>query len=148
MKESNTLEKVVTFLGIWRNFVLRSAYLTLKENFLTRETFLDVMLSAHTAVMVIAWFSERYPDMPCCLNLLGTDAVEVFFSLNGSWVVTKHTYTMLDMVQNLSAMNRLNQIKASNPSLMLRKAHSKQYNIWEKQYADEKRRKELAENIC
>ena len=136
--------KVVTFLGIWRNFILRNADLSLKENFLTRETFLDVMLSAHTAVMVIAWFSEKYPDMPCYLNLLGTDAVEVFFSLNGSWVLNKHTYTILDMMQNLSAMNRVNQIKASSPSLMFRKAHSKQDNIWEKQYADEKKRKELA----
>ena len=28
--------KVVTFLGIWRNFVLRNAELNLKENFLTK----------------------------------------------------------------------------------------------------------------
>ncbi len=139
--------KVVSFLGIWRNFVSRSAELNLKENFLTRETFLDVMLSAHTAVMVIAWFSEKYPGMPCHLHLLGTDAVEVFFSLNGSWVLNKHTYTMLDMMQNLSAMNRLSQIKASSPSLMFRKAHSKQDNIWEKQYADEQRRKDLTEKL-
>ena len=120
--------------------------MNLKENFLTRETFLDVMLSAHTAVVVIVWFSEKYPDMPCYLSLLGTDAVEVFFSLNGSWIINKHAYIILDIMQNLSAMNRLNQIKASSPSLMFRKARSKQGNIWEKQYADEKRRKELGEN--
>ena len=50
-------------------------------------------------------------------------------------------------MQNLSAMNRVNQIKASSPSLMFRKAHSKQDNIWEKQYTDEKKRKELVEKL-
>ena len=84
--------------------------------------------------------------MPCYLSLLGTDAVEVFFSLNGSWVINKYTYTILDMMQNLSAMNCLNQIKASSPSLIFRKAHSKQDNIWAKQYTDEKKRKSLRKN--
>ena len=48
------------------------------------------------------------------------------------------------MVRNLTAMNRLNQIRASNPLLNFRKAHSKQDNIWDKQYA-ENRRNELKE---
>ena len=49
--------------------------------------------------------------------------------------------------KNLAALKRLNQMKACNPSLMFRKAHRKQDNIWEKQYADEKRRQELAEKL-
>ena len=94
--------------------------------------------------MVIAWFGE--PNIPCALPLLGTDAVEVYFSQNGSWIINKHTYTFMDMVRNLTAMNRLNQIRASNPLLNVRKAHSKQDNIWDKQYA-ENRRNELEEQF-
>ena len=109
---------------------------TLKDNFLTRETFQDVLLSTHTAVMVIAWLAEHHPNIPCALPLLGTDAVEVYFSQNGSWVINKYTHTIMDMVRNLTAMNRLNQIRVSNPLLNFRKAHSKQDNIWEKQYAE------------
>ena len=56
---------VVSFLGIWRNYVIKNAGLTLKENFVTRETFLDVLLSTHSAVSIIAWFAEKHRDIPC-----------------------------------------------------------------------------------
>ena len=137
---------VVTFLGIWRNYVVLTPGLTLKDNFLTRETFQDVLLSAHTAVMVISWFAINHNNIPCYLNLRGTDAVEVYFSQNGSWVLNKHTYTIFDMMQNLTAMNRLNHIRATNNLLRFRKAHSKQDNIWEKQYTEERRR-ELIQSL-
>ena len=52
----------------------------------------------------------------------------------------------MDMVINITAMNKLNQIRASNPLLNFRKAHSKQDNIWDKQYT-ENRRNELKEQI-
>ena len=45
----------------------------------------------------------------------------------------------MDMARNLTAINRLNQIRASNPSLVFKKAHSKQDNIWEKQYPEDRR---------
>ena len=122
------------------------AGLTLKDNFLTRETFQDVLLSTRTAVMVIAWLGEHHPNIPSALPLLRTDAVEVYFSQNGSWVTNKHTYTIMDIDRNLTAMNRLNQIRASNLLLNFRKAHSKQDNIWDKQYA-ENRRNELKEQL-
>ena len=136
----------VTFLGIWRSYVVLNPGLTLKDNFLTRETFQDVLLSAHKAVMVISWFAMNHNNIPCYLNLLGTDAMEVYFSQNGSWVLKKHTYTIFDMMQNLTAMNRLNHIRATNNLLQFRKAHSKQDNIWGKQYTKERRR-ELMQSL-
>ena len=81
---------VTIFMRIWRNYVVMRAGLTLKDDFLTRETFQDVLLSTHTTVMVIAWFAEHHPNNPCALPLLGTDAVEVYFSQNGSWVINEH----------------------------------------------------------
>ena len=98
----------------------------MKSNFLTRETFQDVILSCHAALMVIAWFSKHHRNLPCALDRMGTDGVEVYFSMKGSWVIHKHTYPILDMLRNLKAMNRLNQIKAANPNLKFKKKHSKQ----------------------
>ena len=98
---------VTTFLGIWRNYIILHPGLNLKENFITRETFQDVLLSCHFSVMLIGIFAEKYSYLECPLHLTGTDAVEIYFSQNGSFVLNKHTYTILDMKRNLSAMNRL-----------------------------------------
>eukprot|EP00112_Aurelia_sp_Birch-Aquarium-sp1_P024579 Seg783.10 transcript_id=Seg783.10/GoldUCD/mRNA.D3Y31 product="hypothetical protein" protein_id=Seg783.10/GoldUCD/D3Y31 len=130
---------VVTFLGIWRNYVILHPNLNLKEHFITRETFQDILLSCHFAVMLISIFGEKYSYLECPLHLTGTDAVEVYFSQNGSFVLNKHTYTIMDMERNLTSMNRLSQIRSCNPNIALRKAHSKQDNIWIKQYKEEER---------
>ena len=132
---------VVTFLGIWRNFIILHPELNLKNNFIIRETFQDVLLYCHFAVILIPIFSEKYPYLECPLHLIGTDCVEVFFSSNGSIVANKHTYTILDMKRNLKAMNSLNEIrtKNKNKNMKFRKAHSKQDNIWKKQYPEEDR---------
>ncbi len=47
----------------------------------------------------------------------------------------------MDMERNLTSMNRLSQIRSCNPNIALRKAHSKQDNIWMKQYTEESRGK-------
>ena len=113
--------------------------LCLRENFLSRETFQDVLLSCHFAVLLIMNFSDDYPHLECCLDRTGSDCCEVFFSLNGSWVKNHHAYTILDMIRNHSAMTRLAEIRANNKRLVFRKAHSKQDNIWDKQYQHDER---------
>ena len=125
---------VVTFLGIWRNHVIRSRGLTLSKNFLSRETFQDLLLSCHFVVILIADFSLHFPYLECPLDRTGEDGCEVFFSLNGSWVQNHHAYTILDMVRNHSSITRIAEINSTNPKLKLRKSNSKQDNIWDKQY--------------
>ena len=125
---------VVTFLGIWRNHVIRSRGLTLSKNFLSRETFQDLLLSYHFVVMLIADFSLHFPYLECPLDRTGEDGCEVFFSLNGSSVQNHHAYTTLDMVRNHSSITRIAEINSTNPKLKLRRSNSKQDNIWDKQY--------------
>ena len=132
---------VVTLLGVWRKYVLLHPNLNLKQNFITRETFQDIILSCHFAVMMISLFSEPYSYLECPLHLTGTDPVELYFSQNGSFVINKHTYTIMEMEGNLISMNLLSQIESSNPNIRLRKAHSKQDNIWMNQYSEEEREK-------
>ena len=73
---------VVTLLGIWRNFIVLSNEMSLRENLLSRETFQDVLLSCHFAVMLILDFAENYQYLDCILHRTGTDGCEVFFSEN------------------------------------------------------------------
>ena len=130
---------VVTFLEIWRNYVVLHPEMNLSTNFITRETYQD-LLSCHFSVILISTFGELYPYLECPLHLTGSDCCEVYFSSNGSFVINNHTYTILEMVQNLTSMNRLNLIKARNKNIRYRKAHSKQDNIWFKQYKEDRQR--------
>ena len=64
--------------------------------------------------MLVALFGEKYSYLECPLYLTGTDCIEVYVSLNGSWIVNKHAHTMFDMIRNLKSMNGLAEIKANN----------------------------------
>ena len=72
------------------------------------------------------------------MSLTETDCIEVFFSSNGSFVVNKHTYTILDMKTNLKAMNRLNEIRTKNKNINLEK-HTVSRTTYGKQYPEEDR---------
>ena len=43
---------VANFLPIWRSFIMATRGLTLKDNFIMREGFIDVIISCHFAVRV------------------------------------------------------------------------------------------------
>ena len=97
---------VVNFLRIWRLWVHRTGNLTLKENFVSRETFQDVSLACHHAVLVIRASRDFAPMHPVCLQKTGTDVCEDYFSANGSFILNKHNFTITDMFRNLGNMNR------------------------------------------
>lgn len=98
---------VVIFFSLWRNWILISDAFSLKQNFLTRECFQDVLLSCHFVVILISYFRDEHPDLECPLDLTGSDCCERYFSENGSFVQNRHNYTILDMDTNLGHMNRL-----------------------------------------
>ena len=75
---------VVTFLGIWRNYLILHPEYDFNTNIITRKTFQDVILSCHMAVNLITLFAEKYSYLECALDLTGTNCVETYFSMNGS----------------------------------------------------------------
>ena len=77
----------------WRSYIILSKDLTLKENFLSRETFQDILTSCHFAVFMILDIGENYSYLDRCLDRTGSDGCEVFFSSNGSWI-KNHTIRM------------------------------------------------------
>ena len=123
---------VTNFLRIWRSWVFRTGDLTLKHNFLSRETFQDVILSCHHVVLFIKTSRDYAPNYPVSFEQLGKDVCEEYFSANGSFIVNKHNYTMMDMYCNLRDMNRLQQIFADEQGPNDPKQHCKEENIWRK----------------
>lgn len=131
---------VSVFFGLWRNWVIISDDLTLKANFLTRECFQDVLLSCHYVVILISFFRDEYPHLECPLDLTGTDCCERYFSENGSFVKNRHNYTFLDMHTGLGYMNRLQEIKATNPDIKFpTRKHNNDF-IWDRQFEENERK--------
>ena len=106
-----TASYLTNILRIWRRWVASDG-LTLQKNFITRECFQDVCLSTHAAVLQIKACRDFTSQYPVLLSKTGSDCCEDFFSENASLIKNKHTYSLSDMQQNCSAMNRLQQLRA------------------------------------
>lgn len=123
---------VVNFLRIWRWWVYRNPALNMKDHFVTKQTFMDVSLACHAAVLLMKAARDFTPDEELCLAKCGSDCCEDFFSQNGSWVMNRHNYTYGDMLMALPSMNRINQIRANPEAPSIPKGHKKQVNIWDR----------------
>ena len=87
---------VSNFFGIWRNWTIRTER-DVDICFISYQSFQDVLLSCHFAVILISYFRDFHPELPCCLSRTGTDYGETFFSRNGLFVVNCHNFTFLDV---------------------------------------------------
>ena len=56
---------VANFLAKWQNWVRMSPRITLKENFVSTQTYVDVILSCHSTVNLITFMWDNYPDTEC-----------------------------------------------------------------------------------
>ena len=88
---------IIHFLRLWRAWVFLQPGLTITGNFLTRETFRDTELSCHSAILTIVYYSMHLPNSPLHMDRIGTDALEIHFSAQGSWVVNRRDYNFLTM---------------------------------------------------
>ena len=74
---------VTHFLAIWWNWIYRHKNLKLPVNFISRETYTDVILSCHFAVMLIVYMRDNFPQEDSALDKTGSDMLEDFWSKNG-----------------------------------------------------------------
>ena len=123
---------VCNFLRIWRFWVYQTGDLNLQQNFISRETYQDVLLSCHHVVLFIKASRDFAPHHPVCFQRLGSDVCEEYFSPNGSFVLNKHNYTIMDMFRNLTHMQRLQEIYADEEGPDNPEKHRKGENIWKK----------------
>ena len=127
---------VTHFLGIWFNYVQRQPQLSLRKNFITRETYVDVLISCHFAVLLISYMRANFGQQECHLDLTGSDVLKDFWSKNGQWVGNHHNYNFSDLRRNSSHMIRLEQIRVDPLAPEFAKPHPKQESIWDRQYTD------------
>ena len=125
---------VTHYLAIWRNWIYRHRNLQVAVNFISRETYTDVILSCHFAVMLIVFMRDYFPQEDCQLEKTGSDVLEDFWSKNGQWVGNHHNYTFGDLRRNTSHMIRLEEIRVAPSAPEVAKPHPKQESIWEQQY--------------
>ena len=96
---------IIHFLRLWRAWIFLQEGCTVKDNFLTRETFVDTVMSCHSAILTILYYAIYLPDTPLHMDRIGTDSVEKYFSALGSWVVNKRDYNYLTMCRYLHKIN-------------------------------------------
>ena len=125
---------VCHFLSIWHNYVHRNE--NVHKNFLSRETYtdIDVLLSCHhsAVVILICYMCDNFPDVPCYLQLTGSDCCECFFSQNGQWI---GNYTFAHMERNRNHMIRLEEIRVNPNAPSFARPHPTGEFIWDSQYA-------------
>lgn len=61
-------EIVNHFLAIWHDCIHRSEGLSLKQNFITRETYQDIVISCQFAVILICYMRGNLPEQECFLD--------------------------------------------------------------------------------
>ena len=127
---------VANFLAIWQNWVRKTPRLTLQENFISNQSYVDIVFSCHSAVNLIVFMRDNFPSTPCYLAEAGTDCCETTYSALGQWVGNHHNYTLLDMLRNTSHQVRLEQIRADPNGPKFSKPHPKGESIWHRQYKE------------
>lgn len=103
----------------------------MSSNFLSRETYTDLLISTHFSVMMICFYRDNFPTEKCLLQRTGSGCCEEFFSKNGQFVGNHHVYPYGQMFQNVGHM--MSQIEADDNAASFAKAHVKQENVWHRQ---------------
>lgn len=138
---------VCHFLAMWHNYIHLHDQLTLRKNFITKETYKDVLISCHFAVILICYMRDNFPNEECRLDLTGSDVVEDFWSKNGQWVGNHHNYNYGDLQRNTSHMIRLEEIRVDPNAPDFAKPNPKQESIWHHQYPDDYVKANLSEYL-
>ena len=135
---------VIHFLGIWHNDISRRQGVNLTKNFLSRQCYIDILLSCHAAVTMICYMRLNDQNVPCHLELTGTDVAESFFSTNGQWVGNRHNYCFARLERNLTHMVRLEEIRANLHAPHFARPHPKVELIWKDQHEDDWKQADLS----
>ena len=92
---------VATYLRLWREWVRNTNEFDLNEHYVTREASQDAILSCHFVVLLIYLFRDDYPSLDIPFDRCGSDPCEDLFSMLGSFVKNKRTYSVFDALQTV-----------------------------------------------
>ncbi len=112
MPKVQSASYVCFYLRIWRMWVHKSKLFTLKEHFITREAFQDMVSSCHFGVVIIMGTIDLSPSLDVELRLVGSDCVEVLWSSLGSQVMNKRSYCFGESQISIANQNEVNRVRA------------------------------------
>ena len=130
--------KVSFFFRIWKLWFQfgnhsiggNSQKLTLANNFISQQCFIDVQMSCHFVVLLICHFRDKYPELAVPLHLTGSDSCEIFFSKIGGMEGHERAYDFHQLVNTANTLNRLTSTEYKNNGLKFGRVHNKMKNVW------------------
>jgi hypothetical protein len=130
--------KVSFFFRLWKlwfkygdhSVLGNTASFSVKENFISQQSFIDVQLSCHFAVLLICHFRDKYSHLPVPLHLTGSDSCEIFFSKIGGMVGLERAYDFHELVNTANTVNRLAAVEYGANGLKFNRVHNKMTNVW------------------
>ena len=137
LKNRTLLDKVksashiVGFFRLWRLWIFYHDVYTLSEHFISREAFQDVEISCHKVVNYIRATRDFAPQNHVCLNKLGTDVCEQYFSKQGGMIMNRRVYNLLEMVESDGSLQRMKFSESGDRCPLIFPEHSKKKEIWQ-----------------
>lgn len=101
-------------IRIWRQHILSTKGLTLKNNFLTQYTYVCIELNAHSLVSLIVYFKEKNMSKLFMPKLFSSQPCESFFRTIRSYTSTFSTVANCTVKEILDRMNKL-QLQSDIP---------------------------------
>ena len=114
---------ILNDLRFWRNHLHYTPGFTLKEHFMSRQTFEHVTLECHSVCLHIKMFGVQCPSQPTDLEESGSDECEKTFRSFGGFSRSqgrRRNYTFLEAIDGASDENQLNMWETdTDPELRL-----------------------------
>ncbi|KAG5179318.1 hypothetical protein JKP88DRAFT_327157 [Tribonema minus] len=126
---------VLHFLRVWRSWLLRAERLTLKANFISRECYEDITISVHNVILIIRFFRDFTPGLPCALTQDGSDCCEKVFSElcgSGASSTMQRIYTHYDALRAVPKYWHVEEQMCSPDALLKKRRHEKLCDVWHK----------------
>ena len=103
---------VVSFMRLWRQWIIHEEGMHIGKNFITREAFIDTKLSCHAFVLAVMLHRELAPDHPMIPARMGSNVVEDVFAELGGWNMNKRVYSILDAIETLTTKLKIGAIQS------------------------------------
>ena len=84
---------VVKFKAMWRNFVVWEEDLTLKNNFISNQCYLDIISSCHYAVLMICYCRDAYSSQAFPIHRMGSTAARMEIAVSGDGPLFSRSYS-------------------------------------------------------
>jgi len=129
--------KVVTYLRLWRGWVVNTAGQSVDVNFITREGMFDIILACHNVVLVMKTVRDYLPRGTVIdWRRLGTDCCEDFFSSLGSFTMNKRTYCIGEAVETTRSSGVLRMLEAAGAVQVPKRKGGSWVEDWAKEEGD------------